>query len=157
MMKPEIERAPSVPMSRSARLALAAAVAFAAWFVQTVMVEGFYPVRLARESVRISRIYHDAVVADVKATLQSRQSIGIDDASRIIDTFLTNNIASIRALTEPAKPIVEKAFTNATNDVFLSCLPFILAALIVVLFLKELPLRTGAAKAESSDVPTVGH
>ncbi len=77
---------------------------------------------------------------------------GIDPKS--IDA---NNIESIRALTEPAKSIVEKAFTNATNDVFLSCLPFILAALIVVLFLKELPLRTGAAKAESSDVPTVGH
>jgi hypothetical protein len=96
MLKQEIERAPSVLMSRSARLVLAVVAAFVAWFVQIAVVEGLYPVRLARESVRISRIYHDAVVADVKATLRSRQSIGIDDASGIIDTFLTNNIALIR-------------------------------------------------------------
>jgi EmrB/QacA subfamily drug resistance transporter len=81
----------------------------------------------------------------------------LDTAGATIDrtTIDANNIESIRALTEPARSIVGEAFTSATNDVFLSCLPFIVAALIVVLFLKEVPLRTGKATSETVDDPVI--
>lgn len=81
----------------------------------------------------------------------------LDDTGSSIDpsTIDANNIESIRALTEPARSIVSEAFTSATNDVFLACVPFIVAALIVVLFLKELPLRSGQTKPESSDDPVI--
>ncbi|MGH2551230.1 MAG: MFS transporter, partial [Thermomicrobiales bacterium] len=77
----------------------------------------------------------------------------LDSAGTSVDrsTIDANNIESIRALTEPARGIVGEAFTSATNDVFLSCLPFIAAALIVILFLKEVPLRTGQVKPETTD------
>jgi EmrB/QacA subfamily drug resistance transporter len=77
----------------------------------------------------------------------------LDATGAAIDpsTIDANNIESIRTLAEPARSIVNEAFTSATNDVFFSCIPFIIAALIVVVFLKELPLRTGEVKTESSD------
>ena len=39
--------------------------------------------------------------------------------------------------------MVLTAFTHALNDVFLVCIPFIIIALIVAVFLKEIPLRSG--------------
>ena len=60
---------------------------------------------------------------------------------------------SIRALTEPIKSVVLNAFTNAINDVFLVCIPFIVAAFVVVLFLKEIPLRTGPGGPPAGGTP----
>jgi EmrB/QacA subfamily drug resistance transporter len=54
-----------------------------------------------------------------------------------------NNVQAIQQLREPIKGIVLGAFTHALNDVFLVGVPFILVALVVSLFLKELPLRAG--------------
>jgi MFS family permease len=77
----------------------------------------------------------------------------LDSTGSSIDpsTIDANNIEAIRSLAEPARSIVNEAFTSATNDVFFSCIPFIIAALIVVVFLKELPLRSGQVKSESTD------
>jgi EmrB/QacA subfamily drug resistance transporter len=81
----------------------------------------------------------------------------LDTANVNIDrsTIDANNIESIRKLAEPARGIVNEAFTSATNDVFFACVPFIIAALIVVFFLKELPLRTGPQTANTSDEPVI--
>lgn len=91
--------------------------------------------------------------AILTSRLDHHLAVRIEDSGASIDpsTIDANNIESIRGLAEPARSIVNEAFTSATNDVFLSCLPFILAALIVVVFLKELPLRTGNVKSESTD------
>ena len=56
-----------------------------------------------------------------------------------------NNIQAMQALVEPERHLVLGAFTNALGDVFLVCIPFIVFALVVVLFLKEIPLRTSSA------------
>jgi MFS family permease len=58
-----------------------------------------------------------------------------------------NNIQVIRALPDQIRILVETAFTQAISDVFLVGIPFVLIALVVSLFLREIPLRTGAAKA----------
>ena len=56
----------------------------------------------------------------------------------------TSDISAIHDLSEPLKTDVLVAFTNAVTDVFLYAIPIIVLALIVVLFLKEIPLRTTA-------------
>jgi hypothetical protein len=56
----------------------------------------------------------------------------------------TGNIQAIQALPEEIKLPVLTAFTQALDEVFLVGVPVVALALIVALFLKELPLRTGA-------------
>jgi EmrB/QacA subfamily drug resistance transporter len=78
-----------------------------------------------------------------------------------------NSIESIHALTEPVKGMVLSAYSMAIDDVFLTAIPFMVVALIIALFLKEVPLRgrsaapvaEGAAAAEVEEVPLVlsGH
>jgi hypothetical protein len=69
-------------------------------------------------------------------------------------------------LPEPLQSEVLAAFTNAVTDVFLYVIPVIALALVVVLFFKEIPLRTTAPilqKEEEEDavadefVPVVAH
>jgi EmrB/QacA subfamily drug resistance transporter len=54
----------------------------------------------------------------------------------------TNNIQAIQALPEPTKTDVLVAYTHAITDIFLYAIPIIVIALIVVFFLKEIPLRS---------------
>ncbi len=55
----------------------------------------------------------------------------------------TNNLQAIQALPEPVKTSVLTAFTYALDDVFLVGVPVVAVALLVALFLKEVPLGTG--------------
>ena len=57
-----------------------------------------------------------------------------------------NDIQAIVALPEPIRTMVQTGFTQAIADVFLAAIPFIAIALVVSLFLREIPLRTGAAR-----------
>jgi hypothetical protein len=59
----------------------------------------------------------------------------------------TSNLQAIQALPEPVKAGVLTAFTSALTDVFLVGVPVVALALIVALFLKELPLRTASRRA----------
>lgn len=59
----------------------------------------------------------------------------------------TNNIEAIQAIPEPMKTSVLTAFTAALTDVFLFGVPVVGLALIVALFLKEVPLRTAQRRA----------
>jgi hypothetical protein len=54
-----------------------------------------------------------------------------------------NDIQAMQLLQEPTRHMVLTAFTHALNDVFLICIPFIIIALIVAVFLKEIPYRSG--------------
>ncbi|MBP2702452.1 MFS transporter [Microbispora sp. RL4-1S] len=53
-----------------------------------------------------------------------------------------NNVQAIQQLPPPVKEHVLTAFTSAIDDVFLASLPFVLLALVVACFLKEIPLGT---------------
>lgn len=55
----------------------------------------------------------------------------------------TNNVQAMQALEEPLRSEVLTAYTHAITDIFLYSIPVIVTALVVVLFLKEIPLRTG--------------
>lgn len=63
---------------------------------------------------------------------------------RAIDT---GNIQAIHQLPPAIQIPVLEAFTNALDDVFLVGVPIVALALLVALFLKEVPLRTGKARA----------
>lgn len=62
-----------------------------------------------------------------------------------------NDIQAMQHLTEPDRHLVLGAFTNALDDVFLTCVPFIALALIIALFLEERPLRSGPTRAAASE------
>ena len=86
-----------------------------------------------------------AILASRLAFHLSEQLGGVGTAAQggAIDT---NNLHAIRALPEPVKSGVLTAFTGALTDVFLVGVPVVALALVVALFLKELPLRTGARR-----------
>jgi EmrB/QacA subfamily drug resistance transporter len=58
-------------------------------------------------------------------------------------TVNADNVQAIQHLAAPIKSIVLGAFSTALDDVFLVGVPFIVAALVIALFLREVPLRTG--------------
>jgi MFS family permease len=64
-----------------------------------------------------------------------------------------NDIQAMQRLEEPTRHLVLTAFTHALNDVFLICIPFIIIALVIALFLKEIPLRSGAKQATPAPAP----
>ena len=59
-----------------------------------------------------------------------------------------NNIQAMQQLDEPLKGIVLGAYTNALTDLFLLAVPIVIVAFVVSLFLKEIPLRSGASNSE---------
>ena len=62
----------------------------------------------------------------------------------------TENVKAIQELPEPIKGHVLEAFTRALHDVFLVGVPFLLLALVVAFFLKEIPLRGGPSSHAST-------
>ncbi|GAA0358563.1 hypothetical protein GCM10009530_04760 [Microbispora corallina] len=56
-----------------------------------------------------------------------------------------NNVQAIQQLPPQVKEHVLVAFTSAIDDVFLASLPFVVLALVVAFFLKEIPLATRAS------------
>ena len=74
----------------------------------------------------------------------------------------SNDVSALQSLPEPTRTLVLTAYTHAITDIFLVAIPIIVIALIVVCFMKEIPLRAHqltvadeeaakAAKAASSD------
>jgi hypothetical protein len=84
------------------------------------------------------------------AILTSRLAVHLVDAAqsagaRGIDTSkfagVSNNAEAIRHLSEPAHTIVTTAFSEAMSDMFLVAVPLVLAALVIGLFLEQIPLK----------------
>ena len=51
-------------------------------------------------------------------------------------------VPDLSTLPEPIRLIVESAYGDATGHIFLVALPFAIGALVAVLLIKEVPLRT---------------
>jgi EmrB/QacA subfamily drug resistance transporter len=67
-----------------------------------------------------------------------------------------NDVQALQQLAEPLKSTVLGAFAGAIDDVFRIGVPLVALALVVAVFLPEVPLRTGAAKravAEGAAAP----
>ncbi|MEW9527911.1 MDR family MFS transporter [Microbispora sp. NPDC049125] len=57
-----------------------------------------------------------------------------------------NNVQAIQQLPPQVKEHVLVAFTSAIDDVFIASLPFVVVALVVAFFVKEIPLATGKSE-----------
>ena len=83
-----------------------------------------------------------AILTARLATYLAEELSGVAGAAISGGEIDTNDVQELQALEEPARSVVLTAYTNAINDIFLYAIPIILLALVVVLFLKEIPLRT---------------
>ncbi|MGH3471651.1 MAG: MDR family MFS transporter [Nocardioidaceae bacterium] len=66
---------------------------------------------------------------------------------------ITGNVDKIKALKVPAPEIYHKvldAFSMSLHDVFLWAIPFVMIALIVALFIKEIPLKSRASAPDDA-------
>jgi hypothetical protein len=64
----------------------------------------------------------------------------------------TSDVQRIQGLPEPVKGLVLQAFAHSLDDMFLWAIPVVLVALVVSVFIKEMPLKSRQAAAESSAV-----
>ena len=81
------------------------------------------------------------------AVLSSRLAVHLADGTSAIaggvpGTIDTNNVHAIAALPEPIKGFVLEAFALSLDDVFLWAIPALVVALVISLFIKEVPLKT---------------
>ena len=63
----------------------------------------------------------------------------------------TGSIPDLDALPAPVRALYESAFGEATGHLFLVATPFALLALVCVLFIREVPLRTTLDRARARD------
>ena len=63
----------------------------------------------------------------------------------------TGNIPDLSTLPAPVRAIFEAAFGDATGHIFLVALPFAVGALVAVLLIKEVPLRTTVLRDDELD------
>jgi MFS family permease len=95
------------------------------------------------------------------AILSSRLAVHMADATADLPASanppadldaVTNNVELIKALPEPLHGLVTQAFSLSLHDTFLAAVPLTLVALMVALFLKEVPL-TGRAEPQAPAAP----
>jgi EmrB/QacA subfamily drug resistance transporter len=60
----------------------------------------------------------------------------------------TGSIPDVSGLPAPVRAIFESAFGDATGHIFLVALPFAVGALVAVLFIREVPLRTSVKRED---------
>lgn len=124
--------------------------------MQTVMVAvqnavQFRDMGVATSSLTFTRTLGGAIgTAIFGAILNTRLATYLSDlaASENFDlselpSDATGNIQAMQDLVEPARSLVLGAYTDALTDLFLVAVPFVFVALVIVLRLKEIPLRTG--------------
>ncbi len=68
-----------------------------------------------------------------------------------------NNVEAIQSLPEPIKGLVLEAFSRSLDEVFLAGIPIALIALVVALFLQEIPLRSAAHRPGESPAAEPAH
>ncbi|MFJ8592062.1 MFS transporter [Streptomyces sp. NPDC093598] len=64
------------------------------------------------------------------------------------------NIPDLSAMPAPIRTVVESAYGHGVADVFLYSAPMALLALLVALFIKEVPLKTKGGLAQAADAET---
>ncbi len=75
---------------------------------------------------------------------------GIDPGQ--VDPAATSNIETMQELVEPIRTLVLTAYTDSLTDLFLFAIPFVVVALVIALFLREVPLRTKIEVPEGQTV-----
>lgn len=89
-----------------------------------------------------------AVLASRLASELAAQLGNAPETAAVGGAIDANNIQAIQALPEPTRGLVLEAFARALDAVFLFGVPCAIVALVVALFLREVPLRSGPAPVE---------
>ncbi|GAA4838992.1 hypothetical protein GCM10023221_15640 [Luteimicrobium xylanilyticum] len=77
---------------------------------------------------------------------------GLTKAGVPAGSLSSGTVPKVSTLPEPVRGIVESAYGHAVADVFLWAAPFVFLALVAILFVKEVPLRTTHDTAAVSPV-----
>lgn len=83
-----------------------------------------------------------ALGALLSAQVAEKVSSGLSALGIATDGHQSHQIPDLDALPGPVRAVFEHAFGSATGELFLVATPFAVVALIAVLFIKEVPLRT---------------
>jgi MFS family permease len=83
-----------------------------------------------------------ALGAVLSAQVSDRVRSGLTALHIHTDSHQSHEIPDLRTLPGPVRAVFEHAFGTATGDLFLIATPFAVLALVAVLFIREVPLRT---------------
>lgn len=83
-----------------------------------------------------------ALGALLSARVADKVTIGLATLGLTPDAHRSHEIPELSALPGPVRAVFEHAFGASTGELFLVSTPFVLAALVAVLFIREIPLRT---------------
>ena len=89
------------------------------------------------------------------AVLTARLAVHVHEALPDLGaqaTSLSSGIGQLRSLPPAILQPVLNAFTQSFDDIFLIAIPFVMAAFVVALFLKEIPLRGQAMEVAKTDI-----
>lgn len=89
-----------------------------------------------------------ALGALLSSQVASKVSSGLAALGVPTDAHESHEIPDLDSLPAPVRAVFEQAFGQSIGEIFLVAMPFALAALICVLFIKEVPLRTTLDLAE---------
>lgn len=83
-----------------------------------------------------------ALGALLSARVADKVTTGLATLGLTPDAHRSHEIPELSALPGPVRAVFEHAFGASTGELFLVSTPFVLAALVAVLFIREVPLRT---------------
>ncbi|CAI9399213.1 Putative multidrug resistance protein MdtD [Nocardioides sp. T2.26MG-1] len=94
-------------------------------------------------------------VSVLGALLSTQVANRISDATGTPVDHESHDVPDMSTLSGPARLVVEHAFGASFGEIFLVATPFALVALVCVLFIREVPLRTSNLDAEAQASPEV--
>jgi MFS family permease len=83
-----------------------------------------------------------ALGAVLSAQVSEKVSTGLAALRIPVDAHQSHQIPDLRTLPAPVRAVFEHAFGASTGELFLIATPFAVLALVAVLFIREVPLRT---------------
>jgi len=92
-----------------------------------------------------------ALGAVLSHQVSARVTSGLTDLGAPADAHQSHQIPDLATLPAPIRELFQMAFGEATGHVFLVALPFAALALVCVLFIREVPLRTTILRADEME------
>jgi hypothetical protein len=89
-----------------------------------------------------------ALGALLSARVSDKVTAGLERLHVPTDAHQSHSIPDLSALPGPVRTVFEHAFGTSTAELFLVAAPFAFAALVAVLFIREVPLRTTIERSD---------
>jgi EmrB/QacA subfamily drug resistance transporter len=93
-----------------------------------------------------------ALGAVLSHQVAAKVTAGLAAMGQHVTSAQSHQIPDLATLPEPVRALFEQAFGAATGHVFLVAVPFAALALVCVLFIREVPLRTTIHRADEVEV-----